>query len=104
MVRRRRGEPVLDHFDLTVVADLNQPDEYVLVPPDHPAMQELTAAGARPCGVEVSQPGQLPEIRFGSATAAGVRRYLFWWADWSSVAAKQRSSAEQGAVADRPRD
>jgi hypothetical protein len=72
---------VLAEYEQTVVADPDQPDEYVLVPLDHPAAQELAVAGATPCGVEIAIPGQLPAVQFGVATAVGVRRLLFWWAD-----------------------
>jgi hypothetical protein len=81
---------VLDEYDLAVVADPDQPDEYVLVPLDHPAARELAAGGAVPCGVEVAAPGRFPAVQFGVATAVGVRRLVFWWADWSRVAASQR--------------
>ena len=43
---------MLDEYDLTIVAASDQPDDYVLVPLDHPAVGELSSSGAEPCGVE----------------------------------------------------
>ena len=37
---KRREQSVLDEYDLTVVADPDKPDEYVLVPLDHPAVAQ----------------------------------------------------------------
>jgi hypothetical protein len=81
---------MLDDYELTVVADLGQPDEYVMVPPDHPAARELAICGVEPCGVEVTEPGKLPAVHFGVTSGASVRRLLYWWADWERVAAAQR--------------
>ena len=55
---------MLDNYDLTVVASPDLPDEYVMVAIDHPAARVLADGGAKPCGAEVIEPGQLPEIRF----------------------------------------
>ena len=81
---------MLNEYDLSVVADPGQPDEYVLVPLDHPAARELAAGGVAPCGVEIAAPGQSPAVQFGVTNAVGVRRLAFWWADWSRVAASQQ--------------
>jgi hypothetical protein len=94
---RKQEALLLGEYDLTVVADPDQPDEYVLVPLDHSAAQELAAGGAAPCGVEIATPGQLPVVQFGVTAATGVRRLVFWWADWSRVAAAQRP---HGSAAD----
>jgi hypothetical protein len=80
----------LDDYDLTVVADPDLPDEYVMVSLGHPAARELAAGGAQPCGVEEVNVGPMPVVRFGVTGGANVRRLLFWWADWSRVAAAQR--------------
>jgi hypothetical protein len=81
---------VLTDYDLTVVADPSLPDEYVLVPPEHPAAQELTAGGAEPCGVEVAEAGRLPVVLFGVNTRMHTLRLAYWWADWQRVAREQR--------------
>jgi len=83
---------MLDKYDLTVVADPNQRDEYVMVPHAHPAIGELAAAGVQPCGVEVAESGQEPVVIFGVSSGMGVRRLLYWWSDWSRVAALQQSA------------
>jgi len=81
---------VLDEYDLTVIADPDHPDEYVLVPPDHPAVSELSSGGAKPCGIEIVAKGGSPEIQFGVSVGPDTRRLVYWWADWYRVAEAQR--------------